>query len=180
MSPQSSSRSARSVIGAYVIALVALVMATSTGAYAAATLGIGVVHTKNIADGAVTGPKLAKGSVSSAKVADHSLRLRDLGGVVSAGKSVSGSALSIPPNSCRLVGLDLRNPAPKGLVGSLVTTSLTTALGGPVLDNVGVLLPTTVSETSQGGAILNTLVCAGSSTETVPAGSVYHYQVLSR
>ncbi|MFZ2012629.1 MAG: hypothetical protein WAV00_02305 [Nocardioides sp.] len=178
MSSQAQSRSSRGVIGAYVIALLALVMAMSTGAYAAVRLGTGVVHTRNIATGAVTRPKLANGAVNAGKVSDHSLRLRDLGGVVGGGKSVTSSDLSIPANQCRLVYLRLENPAPHGLVGSLVVTSLTTALGGPVLDNAGVLLPTVVSATSQGGALLNTMVCAGGSTQTVPAGSVFHYRVL--
>jgi hypothetical protein len=34
-----------------------------------------------------------------------------------------------------------------------------------------------ISETSQGGAIANLVVCA-SSPETIPVGSIFHYQLI--
>ena len=46
-----------------------------------------------------------------------------------------------------------------------------------MLSNGGVVLPTMISETSQGGAIANLVVCA-SGPETVPVGSVYHFQLI--
>ena len=41
-----------------------------------------------------------------------------------------------------------------------------------------ILDPTIISETSQGGAIPNLMVCSFGSTQTVPAGSVFHYQLI--
>lgn len=46
-----------------------------------------------------------------------------------------------------------------------------------MLPNSGVVLPTVISETSQGGAIANLVVCA-SSSETVPVGSVFRYRII--
>ena len=50
----------------------------------------------------------------------------------------------------------------------------------PTPDNAGVVVPTMVSETSQGGAIPNLIVCdLGSAVgETVPAGSIFHYHLI--
>lgn len=169
MAPESTHRFPKG-IGAYVIAILALVVATTTGAYAAVQLGKGVVHTRNIANGAVT----------SAKVKDHALRLHDLGGLVNSRRFVSGTALAVPANQCRQVELQTINPAPKSAIGSLVVTYLTTASGGAVLDNLGFLVPTVTSATTQHGVIADTLVCAGGSPQTVPAGSVYHYRLLGR
>jgi hypothetical protein len=66
------------------------------------------------------------------------------------------------------------------VVGSLVVGFLTDDHGNAVLDNAGVIVPTMVSETSQGGAIPNLIVCdLGSAVgETVPAGSVFHYHLI--
>jgi len=180
MSEQPSRRFPRGVLGAYIVSVIAIVLSMGTGAYAAVHLGKGVVHTRNIAKGAVTNPKLAKNAVSSKKVKNHALRLHDLGGVLNAKRTVTGADLTIPPNQCRQVELDTINPAPKALVGSLVVTYVTTRAGGPVLDNLGFMVPTVTSETSQGGVIPNAMVCAGGSTQTVPAGSVYHYTLIGQ
>lgn len=149
-----------------VVSLLALAIATSSGAYAL-SLGKGDVHTRNLANGAVT----------SAKVKDFGLRLIDLGGKDHAQTATTSQALAIPAGECRQTFLNLYNPAPPGVIGSLVVGYLTDGSGGAVLSNSGVVVPTMVSETSQGGAIANLVVCA-SGPENVPVGSVYHYQLI--
>lgn len=159
------------------ISLAALLVATSTGAYAVATLGAGDVRTRHIANGAVTTPKLGKAAVTSPKVKNFSLRLVDLGGRDRLQTTTTSQPLSIPGDQCRQTFLNLYNPAPPGVIGSLVVGYVTDADGDAVLSNSGVVVPTMISETSQGGAIANLVVCA-SSPETIPAGSVFHYQLI--
>jgi hypothetical protein len=85
----------------------------------------------------------------------------------------------VPPFGCRGEPLALFNPAPKGLIGSLVVGFLTDAQGDAVLDNSGAVVPTNISETSQGGALANLFVCdVRGSGQTVPAGSVFHYRII--
>jgi len=167
---------ARHLTPSLFISILALLIATSTGAYAVASLGKGVVHTRNIAKGAVTTPKLHKGAVVSTKVKNLSLRLSDLGGK-DGFQTATPSAVTIPADECRQVELDLYNPAPRGVIGSLVVGYVTDAQGHAVLSNSGVVVPTMVSETSQGGAITNLVVCA-SGTESIPAGSIFHYHLI--
>jgi hypothetical protein len=62
---------------ANVMATIAVFIAVGGTAYAGATLGNGVVQTRNIANGAVTSPKIRNGAVSTAKLAN---------GAVTAGK----------------------------------------------------------------------------------------------
>ncbi|MFC5177772.1 hypothetical protein [Nocardioides taihuensis] len=159
------------------ISLLALVIATSSGAYALSTLRAGEVHTRHLASGAVTTPKLDGGAVTSSKVRNFGLRLIDLGGKDHAQTATTSQPLAIPAGECRQTFLDLYNPAPPGVIGSLVVGHVTDADGGPVLSNSGVVLPTMISETSQGGAIANLVVCA-SGNESIPAGSVFHYQLI--
>ena len=149
------------------ISLLALFVASSTGAYALATLGPGDVQTRHLAADAVTGPK----------VKSFSLRLSDLGGKDHLQTVTTSQPLSIPAGKCRQTFLRLYNPAPAGVIGSLVVGHVTDANGEAVLSNSGVVVPTMVSETSQGGAIANLVVCA-SGPETIPAGSVYHFQMV--
>lgn len=160
-----------------IIALLALLIASSSGAYAYAKLAAGEVHTRHLAAGAVTTPKLHAGAVTSAKVKNLSLRLIDLGGKDRLQTAVTSQALNIPANECRQTFLRLYNPAPPGVIGSLVVGYVTDSNGDAVLSNSGVVMPTMISETSQGGAIANLVVCA-SGNENIPAGSVYHYQLI--
>ena len=160
-----------------IISLVALLIATSSGAYAIATLGAGDVRTRHLAKGAVTTPKLDQGAVTSPKVRDFSLRLVDLGGRDHRQTATTSQAMNIPANECRQTFLNLYNPAPPGVIGSLVVGHLTDPNGDAVLSNSGVVVPTMISETSQGGAIANLVICA-SGSETVPIGSVFHYQLI--
>lgn len=170
-------RMSRHLTPSLFISLLALVIASSSGAYALSTLGPGEVQTRHLANAAVTTPKLATGAVTSPKVKNFSLRLVDLGGKDRLQTVETSQALNVPPNECRQVFLNLYNPAPPGVIGSLVVGHLTDAAGGPVLSNSGVVVPTMVSETSQGGAITNLVVCA-SGAETIPVGSVFHYQLI--
>jgi len=62
----------------------------------------------------------------------------------------------------------------------MVIGHLTDDQGDAVLPNSGVVMPTMVSETSQGGAIANLVVCdLGNSGQTVPIGSVFHYRIIA-
>lgn len=160
-----------------VISLLALLIATSSGAYAFSRLSAGEVQTRHLADRAVTAPKLHKNAVTSPKVKDLSLRLIDLGGPDGRQTVETSQPVTIPPDECRQVPLRLYNPAPQGVIGALVVGHLTDADGAAVLSNSGVVVPTMVSETSQGGAIVNLVVCARGS-ETIPVGSVFHYQLI--
>lgn len=160
-----------------IISLVALLVATSTGAYAVATLGAGDVRTRHIANGAVTTKKLDKAAVTSPKVKDFSLRLADLGGRDHLQTTTTSQPLSVPAGECRQTFLRLYNPAPPGVIGSLVVGYVTDSDGDAVLNNSGVVVPTMVSETSQGGAIANLVICA-SSAQSIPVGSVFHYQLI--
>ncbi len=161
-------RLSRHLTPSLVIALLALVIASSTGAYALATLGKGDVKTRHLAASAVTSPK----------VKDFSLRLHDLGGPGHLRTTTTTGQLDIPGGECRMRPLTTENPAPPGVIGSLVVGYVTDPTGDAVLANAGAVVPTVVSETSQGGAVINLVVCA-SSAQTIPVGSVFHYQLIS-
>lgn len=130
--------------------------------------------------GAYPNPAIADNAVTSAKVADFGLRLSDMGGAENAGTSTVASTVNVPPGQCNATFfLNLFNPASADVIGSLVVGNLTNATGGAVLPNNGVVVPTMVSETSQGGAIANLMVCdLGTTGQTVPAGSVFHYHLI--
>jgi hypothetical protein len=147
------------------------------GAVTTPKLADGAVSTAKLADGAISTPKLADGAVNSAKVDDFSLRLSDLGGNTNDGTSTVGTAFTVPAGGCVVQGLSLFNPAPNGVIGSLVVGFLTDGQGHAVLNNAGTVVPTAISETSQGGAIPNLMVCAASA-QTVPAGSIFHYSLI--
>jgi hypothetical protein len=189
---------------AMAVACVALVMALSGVGYAAATLprnSVGTAQLKDnavtpakvmnrslkaidLADGAVTNQKLADNAVSSAKVTDRSLTLTDLGGRDSAEETLTVSApISVPAKLCVNEDVGLFNPAvgPSGasVVGALVIATLTDASGNAAVDNAMAVVPSMVIKTSQGGAIVNVIVCnASNSLEAIPAGSVFHYRLV--
>lgn len=160
-----------------VISLLALVIATSSGAYAVVKIGAGEIHTRHLADRAVTTAKIHGSAVTGSKVKNFSLHLVDFGGRDHRQSTPVNSPVSIPADECRQVSLNLYNPAPAGVIGSLAVGYVTDADGGAVLSNSGVVVPTMVSETSQGGAIVNLVVCARG-PETIPQGSVFHYQLI--
>jgi hypothetical protein len=124
--------------------------------------------------------KIHNGAVNSKKVDNFGLRLHDLGGKTNHGTDTVSSTVNVPPGQCNArFSLNLFNPAPSGVIGSLVVGFLTDDQGDAVLPNNGVVVPTMISETSQGGAIANLMVCdLGTSGQTVPAGSVFHYHLI--
>lgn len=185
----------RRVTPSFLISVLALLVALSGTAYAIGKgevksrhLAPNAVKTAKIKDGAVTSPKLGPASVSASKialgavtgttVADGSLRLGDLGGRATNVSTTVQNAVSVPADECRAIFLTLFNPAPPGVVGSLVVGTITTNTGQPVLDNAGYAVPTLVTETSQGGAIPYFRVCATGSPQTVPAGSIVRWSLL--
>jgi hypothetical protein len=159
---------ARHLTPSLVISVLALIIASSTGAYALATLGKGDVQTRH----------LAKSAVSSPKVKNFSLRLHDLGGPGHLRTATTSQQVDIPGGECRMVFLTLDNPPSPGVIGSLVVGHVTDSAGDAVMSNSGVVVPTMISETSQGGAIANLVICAAG-PETIPSGSVFHYQLIS-
>ncbi|WP_148611580.1 hypothetical protein [Nocardioides rubriscoriae] len=179
-----------------VLSALALLVAMSGTAYAVANgsirtkaLANGAVTTPKIKNGAVTTPKLKRGAVTSPKlgrnavtgaaVKDGSLRLADLGGSQTAQVTVLSSPITIPAGECDQIFLTLYNPAPDGVLGSLVVGTVTSATGGAVVNNTGTILPTLVTETSQGGAIPYLMVCAGGSSQTVPANSIVTWSLIA-
>jgi hypothetical protein len=131
-----------------------------------------------LANDAVTTGKIADGAVTGADVQDFGLRLHDLGGQLNAGTATVSSNVNVPGNGCTGISLTLFNPAPPGVIGSLVVGFLTDSQGDAALPNAGFVVPTMISETSQGGAIPNLMVCTTGSAQTVPAGSIFHYQLI--
>ncbi len=172
------SRMSRHLTPSLLIALLALVIATSSSAYAAAVLRKGEVKTRHLANGAVTTAKLRDNTVGTSKVKNFSLKLHDLNARDGLQSRTLSSQVVVAGGTCQMVFLALDNPAPRGLIGSLVVGHATDAAGDAVLNNSGVVVPTMVSETSQGGALTNLVVCAASQ-QTIPAGSVFHYQVIA-
>jgi hypothetical protein len=159
---------------ANVMSTVAVFVVLAGGSALAAESKVG---TSDIKNGAVTTQKLHAQAVTGAKVKDFGLRLHDLGGQSNHATAVVHSTTSVAAGGCVPFQLTGFNPAPMGVIGSLVVGYLTDPHGHAVLDNDGVVVPTMVSATSQGGAIANLMVCA-SSAETVPAGSVFHYHLI--
>jgi hypothetical protein len=155
---------------ANVAATLALLLSLSGIAYAAALPRNSV------------GPReLKDDAVRTAQVKDFALRLRDLQGVITGGRQTVNSQINVPAGGCEGEGLGSTNPLEPGWIGSMVVGHLTDEEGDAVLPNNGVVVPTMVSETSQGGAIANLLVCdMGSGGQTVPAGSVFRYRLVTR
>ena len=167
--------------GALSLALsaLALLVALSGTAYAA-VLAKGSVHTRHLAAGAVTNPKLHDNAVTGDKVRNGSLALSDLGGRETNHVTTTFSPITIAANDCRPIGVDLFNPAPAKILGSMVVGRITDSSGDAVVDNSGAVLPTLVTETSQGGAIVHLVVCAGPSSQTIPTGSRITWSLLRR
>lgn len=179
-----------------VISVLALVIALSGTAYAA--LADGSVRTRHLAANAVTTPKLAPDAVRSGRIApgavtasdlrgnavtgskvlNGSLGLRDFGGLATGVTVTITNAVAIAANDCRPIALALFNPEPEGILGSMVVGTITDAGGGAVVNNTGAILPTLVTETSQNGAMIHLVVCAGPSAQTIPAGSVARYSLI--
>lgn len=162
---------------ANVAATLALLLAISGVAYAAG-LPRNSVGTRAIRDRAVTAPKLHNGTITKKQVKDFGLRLRDLGGIINRGTATVDTQINVPADECVGEFLTLRNPPPKGSIGSLVVGKLTDDQGDAVMDNNGFLAPTLVSETSQGGVIPHLMVCDNGSGQTIPVGSIFRYHLI--
>jgi hypothetical protein len=180
-----SSRSAARGNLSLVLSALALLVATSGTAYAVAKgsvktrhLADGAVTAAKLRDGAVTTPRLRDGAVTGSKVADRSLRLRDLGGSITDRVTTTSSAVSIPAAQCTTISLTLFNPVAPELLGSMVVGTITTSSGGAVVSNSGAVFPTLLTATSQGGAIPRLGVCAGSSSQVIPAGSIITWSLV--
>jgi len=171
----SPTRARRRFEPSLVVSVLAVVIAMSGTAYA---VGKGEIKSRHLSAGAVTTSKIAPNAVIGAKVKRHSLRLADLGGHETGRTSTVETAINVPADECRAENLTLYNPAPPRVVGSLVVGYLTDANGEAVLNNAGFVMPTVVSETSQGGAIPHLQVCARGGAITVPVGSVFHWRLI--
>lgn len=174
-----------------VLSCLALVVALSGTAFAAG-LARGSVDTKALANGAVTAKKLhaaavtarklRRGAVRSKALADRSIRLHDLGG---AGADLTNqtttvlSAISLSAGECRNLSLRTYNPAPNRVLGSMVVGTITTSTDGAVVNNLGAVLPTLATATTQGGVVLHLTVCAGASAQTIPAGSIVTWSLVA-
>jgi len=158
------------------VSILALVVALSGTAYAA--LANGSVKTRHLANGAVTTPKIAGDAVTSGKVQDRTLRLADLGGAVTDQITTTGGPISIAAGDCHNLSLRTHNPAPAGYLGSMVVGTVTNSAGGAVVNNLGAVLPTLLTETSQGGVVIHLTVCAGSSAQTIPTGSIITWSLI--
>ena len=156
------------------------------GSVGAAELADGSVGAAEVADGTVGAAELADNSVGTGEIADRSIRLRDLGGnlggflgtVVNQTSTVQ-QAISLLARECIGLGLNTLNPAPPGILGSMVVGTITTSTGAPVFNNLGFVVPTLATATSQGGVVLHLGVCAGSSPQTIPAGSIVTWSLVA-
>ncbi len=156
------------------------------GSVGAAELLDGSVGAAELADGSVGSTKLADSSVGTAKITDRSIRLHDLGGVVGGqvGPQVNSTAtipfaINLTAGQCTSAFLELFNPLPPGILGSMVVGTITTSTGGPVFNNAGFVVPTLATETNQGGVILHLGLCAGSAAQTIPAGSIVTWSLIA-
>lgn len=143
------------------------------GAYAASKIG-----SQDIKRAAVGTKHLKVNAVNSKRVRNFGLRLRDLGGKANRETRVLANPIIVPDDGCVSRTVAFANPTPRGLVGSLVVGHVTDAAGDAVLDNNGVVVPTMVSETSQGGAMAKLVVCDSGDGQNIPAGSVFRYHLI--
>jgi hypothetical protein len=156
------------------------------GAVRSAALADGSVGASELVDGSVGASELADGSVGTGKIADRSIRMHDLGGDVGGELGVVAdqtfsipAPISVAVGTCREIQLLTLNPTPPGVVGSMVVGIVRSSTGGPVLDNSGYFVPTMVSETNQDGVVFHLGVCAGTSPQTIPAGSIATWSLIA-
>ena len=153
----------------------------------AATLALllslsGIAYAAALPRNSVGPRELKDDAVRSAHVKDFSLRLRDVGGEITRGKHIVNSQFTVPDGDCKGEFVEFSNPPEPGWIGSMVIGHLTDDEGNAVLANHGVVVPTIVSETSQGGALPILLVCdiGGGGGQTVPAGSIFRFRLIAR
>jgi hypothetical protein len=156
------------------------------GSVGALELANNSVAASELVNGAVGTTKLATSSVRTGQIADRSIRLHDLGGTLPDfpdglvnQTTTTAFEIKLAASDCRSISLTTLNPTPAGILGSMVVGTITTSAGGPVVDNAGFVLPTLVTETSQGGVVLHLAVCAGGSPQTIPAGSIATWSLIA-
>ncbi len=117
------------------------------------------------------------GSLTGANVIDGSLTLADLGGGGDRSLTVS-AAIVVPGGECRSAGAGNSGASQ---IGKLVLFTIADAAGNAVIPNGATAVPSVVIGTSQGGAIVQYLVCnnSGASSFTIPAGSVITAHLIS-
>ncbi len=110
----------------------------------------------------------ASPAITGADVVDGSLTLSDLGGGEQT--RTTGSDILVPAGECRSAG---GGNSGEAQIGKLVLFTIADADGNAVIPNGATAVPSVVIGTSQGGAIIQFLVCNGrTSNFTIPAGSV--------
>jgi hypothetical protein len=109
------------------------------------------------------------------EIVDGTLTLSDLAGTATQTRTVS-SAIDVPANQCRNLG---GGNSGSLQIGKLVLFTIADDAGAAVIPNSAVAVPSVVIGTSQGGAIIQTMVCSGSSGFTVPAGAVVTYRLVN-
>ena len=102
--------------------------------------------------------------MSGDAILDGTIRLRDLGGDVINQSTTIQNAVPVAAGTCVTLSLRTRNPAPPGYLGSMVVGTITDAAGGAVVNDLGAVLPTQVTATTQGGVVVHLVVCAGGSS----------------
>ncbi len=160
---------------AMVVACLALIVALSGAAYAAANLPPNSVGTAQLKNGAVT----------STKVIRNGLTLADLGASNSKNRlTVSvpvSTAIPLAADACVYddLGLTARPNHKEKVFGSLLVGNLTDGSGGAAVDGAVTIAPTMLIPKLGGGATVGLIVCNDSSTaETIPAGSMFHLHLI--
>ena len=152
----------------------------------AATLALllslsGIAYAAALPRNSVGPRELKNDAVRSAHVKDFSLRLRDVDGAITRGKHVVDSQFTVANGDCEREIVAFSNPPEPGWIGSMVIGHLTDDEGNAVLSNDAFVVPTIVSETTQGGALPILMVCdIGGGGQTIPAGSIFRFRLIAR
>jgi hypothetical protein len=123
----------------------------------------------------------ALAALTGGNIVDRSLTLADLGtnGGPFGGDQTETvtSPIALPAGSCQAA---LTANFGEGVEGNMVIGTLTDQVGQAVLPNTAAVVPSIVIKTTQGGAVPNVIVCnTGTAPLTIPAGSVFHWRMIS-
>jgi hypothetical protein len=114
-------------------------------------------------------------TLTGGDIVDGSLTLTDLAGATTFTRTIS-SPVDVPGGACQSLG---GGNSGSQEIGKLAVFTLADAAGNPVIPNGGTAVPSVVIGTSQGGAIIQFLVCNGrTSPFTVPVGAVVTYRLV--
>lgn len=109
------------------------------------------------------------------EIVDGSLTLSDLAGAATQTRTVQ-AAVDVPAGECRSLG---GGNSGSQEIGKLALFTIADSGGNAVIPNGATAVPSVVIGTSQGGAIIQFLVCNGrTSSFTVPAGAVVTYRLV--